>query len=149
MATVTALTDIERAYLRDQPLGRLATVDASGARRTAPSACFSTRRAATSSSAEAPWAEPENSATCRSNPHVAVVVDDLVSTDPWTVRGLEVRGTALALSDVDPPVPFMSREIIRITPTWVASWGLDPERPGKGDPAKWESQTPVSANRSG
>jgi pyridoxamine 5'-phosphate oxidase family protein len=47
------------------------------------------------------------------------------------VRGLEVRGTALALSDVDPPVPFMSREIIRITPTWVAAWGLDPAAPGK------------------
>ena len=67
----------------------------------------------------------------QSNPHVALVVDDLVSTDPWTVRGLEVRGTALALSDVDPPVPFMSREIIRITPTWVASWGLDPNAPDK------------------
>jgi pyridoxamine 5'-phosphate oxidase family protein len=65
------------------------------------------------------------------NPRVALVIDDLVSRDPWTVRALEIRGTAVALSDVDPPVPFMSREIIRITPTWIASWGLDPDLQGQ------------------
>jgi pyridoxamine 5'-phosphate oxidase family protein len=65
------------------------------------------------------------------NDQVALVIDDLVSTDPWTVRGLEIRGTAVALSDADPPVPFMSREVIRITPTWVTSWGLDPDVQGR------------------
>ena len=60
------------------------------------------------------------------NGQVALVIDDLVSRDPWTVRGLEIRGTAVAQGDVDPPVPFMSREVIRITPTWVASWGSTP-----------------------
>lgn len=67
----------------------------------------------------------------QANAQVALVNDDLVSTDPWTVRGLEIRGTAVALSDVDPPVSFMSREVIRITPTWVAAWGLDPDVQGK------------------
>jgi pyridoxamine 5'-phosphate oxidase family protein len=66
----------------------------------------------------------------RGNGRVALVIDDLVSTNPWTVRGLEIRGTAVAVEDVDPPIPGMSREAIRITPTWVASWGLDPEAPG-------------------
>jgi pyridoxamine 5'-phosphate oxidase family protein len=47
------------------------------------------------------------------------------------VRGLEFRGTGLALSDVDPPVSSMSREVIRITPTWIAAWGIDPEVPGQ------------------
>ena len=67
----------------------------------------------------------------KANGQVALVVDDLVSRDPWTVRGLEVRGTAVALEHVDPPMPFMSREIIRITPTWVTSWGVDAEAPGR------------------
>jgi pyridoxamine 5'-phosphate oxidase family protein len=67
----------------------------------------------------------------KGNAQVAIVVDDLVSTDPWTVRGIEIRGTAEALSDVNPPVAFMSREVLRITPTWIASWGLDPELPEK------------------
>jgi pyridoxamine 5'-phosphate oxidase family protein len=43
------------------------------------------------------------------------------------VRGLEIRGAALALSDVDPPVQFMSCEVIRITPNWIVTWGLDPD----------------------
>lgn len=67
----------------------------------------------------------------QANAQVALVIDDLVSPDPWAVRGLEIRGTAVALSDVDPPVPFMSREVIRITPTWVAAWGIDPDAPGR------------------
>jgi pyridoxamine 5'-phosphate oxidase family protein len=65
----------------------------------------------------------------KANGQVALVVDDLVSRNPWTVRGLEVRGTAVAEEDVDPPVQGMSREVIRITPTWVASWGVDPDNP--------------------
>jgi pyridoxamine 5'-phosphate oxidase family protein len=67
----------------------------------------------------------------RANPQVALVIDDIVSMDPWTVRGVEIRGTAVALSDVEPPVQFMSREVIRVTPNWVASWGLDPDVPGR------------------
>jgi pyridoxamine 5'-phosphate oxidase family protein len=65
------------------------------------------------------------------NDQVALVVDDLATRDPWTVRGIEIRGTAVALEDVDPPVPYMSREVIRITPTWIASWGVDLEAPGR------------------
>jgi len=38
---------------------------------------------------------------------------------------LEIRGTAEALVDVDPPLQGMSGEIIRITPTWVRAFGLD------------------------
>ncbi len=75
----------------------------------------------------------------QANAQVAPVIDDLVLTDPWMVRGLAIRGTAVALSDVDPPVSFMSREVIRITPTWVTAWGLDPGvqagRPGAGGEA--------------
>jgi len=41
----------------------------------------------------------------QANAQVALVIDDLVSPDPWAVRGLEIRGTAVALSDVDPPSP--------------------------------------------
>jgi len=59
------------------------------------------------------------------NPNVACVVDDLQSIDPWSPRMLEVRGTAEALHDVDPPMPGMSREVIRITPTWAKAFGLE------------------------
>ena len=47
------------------------------------------------------------------------------------VSGVEIRGSAVALSDVEPPVQFMSCEVIRVTPNWIASWGLDPDMQGR------------------
>jgi pyridoxamine 5'-phosphate oxidase family protein len=66
----------------------------------------------------------------RENPSVAFVVDDLASVDPWTVRGVEIRGTADAEEDVDPPMRGMSREVIRVRPEWIGSWGVDADDPG-------------------
>jgi pyridoxamine 5'-phosphate oxidase family protein len=59
------------------------------------------------------------------NVNVALVVDDIASVDPWVVRGVELRGSAEAVVDADPPMRGMSREVIRITPQWIASWGLE------------------------
>ena len=59
---------------------------------------------------------------------VAFVVDDLATVDPWAPRGIEIRGTAVALTDHEPPAPYLSREIIRISPVTIVSWGLDGPR---------------------
>jgi pyridoxamine 5'-phosphate oxidase family protein len=130
MTTAIALTDAERGYLQSQPLGRLATVDANGAPQNSPIGVFLDEESGDVIIGGHAMGATRKFRNVQANAQVAVVIDDLVSTDPWTVRGLEIRGTAVAQSDVDPPVPFMSREIIRITPTWVASWGLDPDAPG-------------------
>jgi hypothetical protein len=66
----------------------------------------------------------------QNNPEVSLVIDDIASTDPWRVRGVEVRGTAEAQDDVDPPIEGTSREVIRITPRWIGSWGLTPGEQG-------------------
>jgi pyridoxamine 5'-phosphate oxidase family protein len=129
--TTIALTDTERTYLQSQPLGRLATVDAGGAPQNSPVGVFLDEETGDIVIGGHAMGATRKFRNVQANAHVALVIDDLVSTDPWTVRGLEIRGTAVALSDVDPPVPFMSRETIRITPHWVASWGLDPEVEGK------------------
>jgi pyridoxamine 5'-phosphate oxidase family protein len=130
MTTPIALTDTERAYLQSQPLGRLATVDAAGAPQNNPVGVFLDEEAGDIVVGGHAMGATRKFRNVEANAQVALVIDDLVSTDPWTVRGLEIRGTAVALSDVDPPVPFMSREVIRVTPTWVAAWGLDPEVQG-------------------
>lgn len=57
------------------------------------------------------------------------MVDDLASGTPWAVRGVEIRGIAAALLDTEPPRPGMSRKVIRITPTWLGSWGVDQASP--------------------
>ncbi len=126
--TVT-LTEAERHYLTSQPLARLATVDPGGAPQNNPVGAFLDAETGEIIIGGHAMGASRKFRNVRANGQVALVVDDLVSRDPWTVRGLEIRGTAVALEDVDPPVPFMSREVIRITPTWVASWGVDPDAP--------------------
>jgi pyridoxamine 5'-phosphate oxidase family protein len=128
--TVT-LTEAERAYLQSQPLARLATVDGAGAPQNNPVGAFLEEETGDIIIGGHAMGASRKFRNVQRNGHVALVIDDLVSRDPWTVRGLEIRGTAVALEDVDPPVPFMSREVIRITPTWVTSWGVDPEAPGR------------------
>jgi pyridoxamine 5'-phosphate oxidase family protein len=125
------LTDAERAYFKSQPLARLATVDAAGAPQNNPVGAFLDEQTGEIIIGGHAMGATRKFRNVRANPHVALVVDDLVSRDPWTVRGLEIRGTAVALENVDPPVPFMSREVIRITPTWVTSWGVDEHAPGR------------------
>ncbi len=124
-----ALTEAERAYLKSQPLARLATVDASGAPQNNPVGAFLDEETGHILIGGHAMGATRKFRNVKANGQVAVVVDDLASRDPWTVRGLEIRGTAVALEDVDPPVPSMSREVIRITPTWLASWGIDTAAP--------------------
>ena len=127
--TVT-LTTAERTYLNDQPLARLATVDESGAPQNSPIGAFLDEKTGDILIGGRAMGTTRKFRNVKANNQVALVVDDLVSRNPWTVRGLEIRGTAVALDDVDPPRRGMSREVIRITPTWVLSWGIDPEAPG-------------------
>jgi pyridoxamine 5'-phosphate oxidase family protein len=125
------LTEPERAYLQSQPLARLATVDANGAPQNSPVGAFFDEETGDILIGGGAMGATRKFRNVQANGQVALVIDDLVSRDPWTVRGLEIRGTAVAMDDVDPPVPFMSREVIRITPTWVASWGVDPDDPAR------------------
>jgi pyridoxamine 5'-phosphate oxidase family protein len=125
-----ALTEAERNYLKSQPLARLATVDRNGAPQNNPVGAFLDEETGDIIVGGHAMGSTRKFRNVKANGRVAVVVDDLASRDPWTVRGLEIRGTAAALEDVDPPVPSMSREVIRVTPTWLASWGIDPATPG-------------------
>ena len=126
MTSPIVLTQPERDYLLGQPLARLATVAADGAPQNNPVGVFIDEETGDIVIGGHAMGGTRKFRNVRLNSQVALVADDLVSSDPWRVRGVEIRGTAAALVDVDPPVPFMSRELIRITPTWVASWGIDP-----------------------
>jgi pyridoxamine 5'-phosphate oxidase family protein len=52
----------------------------------------------------------------------AIVIDDLVSTDPWMPRGIEIRGKAETLEG--------DRPLIRIHPTRIVSWGIESQEIG-------------------
>ena len=119
-------TPAELEYLGSQRLGRLATVDASGAPQNNPVGFFIDEASGDVVIGGLNMAKSRKFRNVKQNPNVALVVDDLASVDPWVVRGVEIRGGAQALEDIDPPIPRMSREVIRITPRWIASWGVDP-----------------------
>jgi pyridoxamine 5'-phosphate oxidase family protein len=63
-------------------------------------------------------------------PRVALVVDDVVSTQPWRVRFLEVRGTAEAVETAGPAADPGDASVIRIRPTRILSFGIE-EPPGE------------------
>jgi pyridoxamine 5'-phosphate oxidase family protein len=54
----------------------------------------------------------------RQNNKVAFVVDDLVSVDPWRVSGVEIKGIAKITKR-------NGNEYVKITPTRKSSWGLE------------------------
>jgi pyridoxamine 5'-phosphate oxidase family protein len=119
-----SFTTGEREYLGSQRLGRLATVDPGGAPQNNPVGFVVTDAGQILIGGYRLGATRKFKNVGR-NANVAFVVDDLKSVDPWAPRMVEIRGTAEALVDVDPPIAGMSREVIRITPTWIKSFGLD------------------------
>lgn len=120
-----AFKDVELEYLAGQRLGRLATVDGEGRPQNNPVGFFVNSDTGTVDIGGMALASTKKFRNVQGHAAVALVVDDLASVSPWHVRGVEIRGDAEALVDSDPPRPGMSREVIRIHPRRVISWGLD------------------------
>jgi pyridoxamine 5'-phosphate oxidase family protein len=64
-----------------------------------------------------------------SNNTVALVIDDIVSRNPWRVRCLEIRGRAEQAESTErraePNDDAIDTAIIRITPHHIISFGID------------------------
>ena len=98
-------------------LGRLATVGADGTPHVVPVAFIYN---AVRDTIDVGGHELERTKKFRDvarTGRVAIVVDDLASTDPWRPRGIEVRGRGEAIAL---PTP-----LIRIHPERIVSWGID------------------------
>jgi pyridoxamine 5'-phosphate oxidase family protein len=121
-------TQAELDYLATQPIGRLATVSPGGQVQNNPTNFFVDAGTGTIVIGGGALGGSKKFRNVERGSTVAFVVDDLASTDPWSPRGIEIRGRAAALTGQEPPVPGLSREIIRISPTKIISWGLDGPR---------------------
>jgi len=119
------LTRAERAYLMTQPLGRLATRRPDGSLQNNPVGFSYDDRTGTIDITGRALGATRKFHNVTANGAIALVVDDLVSRDPWTVRGVEIRGQGEALVDQETPSTYTSPEVIRIHPRRVISWGLD------------------------
>lgn len=126
MADISStLTGSAVAYLATQRLGRLATVDASGAPQNNPVGFRYNAELGTIDIGGLNMGASRKFRNLAGNPRVAFVVDDLASIQPWRPRCVEIRGWAEALRAEASPVPGGSAEIIRVHPERVISFGLD------------------------
>ncbi len=125
----SVFSDSELGYLAGQRLGRLATVAPDGSPQNSPVG-FRLGPDGTVEIYGYNLGASRKFRNVATTGVVSLVVDDIASVDPWKVRGVEIRGTAAALTDIEPPEPWLSHEVIRIHPRRVLSWGLDPDVEG-------------------
>jgi pyridoxamine 5'-phosphate oxidase family protein len=126
-------TDNELAYLAAQRLGRLATAQPSGTLQNNPVTFGWNAATQTIDIGGHNMAASQKFKNVARGSKVAFVVDDIKSFQPWQVRCLEIRGTAEAIEQpVDSAAPVGDGPIIRIHPTRIISWGIDPEESARG-----------------
>ncbi len=126
---MSVFTEAQIAYLESQMLCRLATVDPEGRPHVVPVGYRYNRELETIDIGGHDFAKRKKFRDVNRNPSVALVVDEIVSTDPWRVRGIEVRGEAAVLATGGEALgPGFDPEMFRITPRRVIAWGVEGER---------------------
>lgn len=119
-------TPEEIAYLQSQRLGRLATVGPNGQPHVVPVGFRYNSEQDTIDIGGHDFAKRKKWRDVHQNPLVAFVVDDLASVNPWTPRGIEVRGEAEVLGNGgETVIPGFDPEMFRIWPKRIVSWGLE------------------------
>jgi pyridoxamine 5'-phosphate oxidase family protein len=129
----STFTDTEIEYLQSQPLGRIATVDADGRPHVMPVGVFyDAESQSVVIGATGGMVASKKFRDARRRPDVAVVVDDLAAVDPWTPRGIEIRGRAETYTDGGEAVGERVGATFRFEPAWIRirprrilAWGID------------------------
>ncbi|MDG6963780.1 MAG: PPOX class F420-dependent oxidoreductase [Nitrososphaerota archaeon] len=111
-----AFTEAEAAYLAEGFIGRVATASSFGQPHVVPVGYRFDGTTITFGG----WnlRSTLKYRNMMANDKVAFVVDDVVSTDPWEARGVEVRGRAEPVTGDD------GVSMVRIIPLNIRSWGL-------------------------
>ncbi len=124
---MSVFTENEVEYLKSQRIGRLATVSAEGEPHVVPSRFRYNANLDTIDVVGSSIGTSKKFRDVARTGKAAIVVDDV--PEPRKPRGIEVRGRAEALNEGgELLMPGVDSHFIRITPTRVASWGID------GDP---------------
>jgi pyridoxamine 5'-phosphate oxidase family protein len=125
MTAFPALTDAHISYLAGQPLGRLATAGADHRPHVVPTSFRYNSELGTVDVGGLHVADTKKYRDVQANGWAAIVVDDLVSVDPWRARFLEIRGRAEALPTGGSHLgPGFGEAFIRIHPERINSMGI-------------------------
>jgi pyridoxamine 5'-phosphate oxidase family protein len=128
---MSVFTENELAYLRDQRLGRLATVRPDGSPQIAPVGFRYNAELDVVDIGGRFMSRSKKYRNILNNPHVSLVIDDVLP--PWQPRGVEIRGIAQTLPTGGKDLfgakasYTVDDAIIRITPVQIVGWGLDQE----------------------
>src|SRR4051794_25756696 len=125
-ADLSPLNAAQIEYLAGQRLGRLAPAGAARRPHVVPTSFGYTADLGTVDIGGHHVATTKKYRDVQANPWAAIVVDDLVSVDPWTPRMLEIRGRAEAVSSGGAHLGArVGGAFIRIPPEKVNSFGID------------------------
>jgi pyridoxamine 5'-phosphate oxidase family protein len=114
--------------MRGAELGRLATVQPNGTPQVSPVGFTFNAELGTIDISGYHMSKSRKFRNLATNPAVAFVVDDIVSRDPWRVRCLEIRGTAVQAETsaaTGAAGDELDTAIIRITPRRLIAFGID------------------------
>lgn len=128
---MSTFTVKELDYLRGQRLGRLATADLQGAPHVVPLGLHISADGRAVDVSGRGFATTKKYRNIKANPRVAILVDDLASVNPWTPRGIEIRGLAQLheVGDGTEGPNGPDQAWARIIPERIVSWGIE----GPGD----------------
>ncbi len=130
---MSRFTPAEIAYLQSQRLGRLATVNQKGDLHVVPVGFRYNPEQDSIDIGGHNIVPTKKYRDALRHGRVAFVVDDVLP--PWQPRMVEVRGTVQGLAEGGKQImKDFSPEILRITPTYIVSLGLEDEvvQPGQG-----------------
>ncbi|MGH3673954.1 MAG: PPOX class F420-dependent oxidoreductase [Pseudonocardiaceae bacterium] len=122
-------TDDELSYLQAQRMARLATIGPGGGPQIRPVVFELNLDLDAIEIGGWDMGSTQKFRNVKKDPRVSIVIDDVVSFEPFIDRGIEVRGFAEAIFDNGPLRQGYSDEVIRIHPRRLISWGLIPESP--------------------
>ncbi len=113
-------TEEEISYIKSQPLARIATISNSGQPDVAPVGYeFDGEYFYIGGRANPRTRKYLN--VLAGNNMVALAIDDLVTTNPWTPRGIKIHGTAEIVEHAGRLGKSMD---LRVTPVKSWSWGI-------------------------
>jgi pyridoxamine 5'-phosphate oxidase family protein len=124
--TATPLGAAHVEYLASQRLGRLATAGADHKPHVVPTSFRYNAELGTLDMGGSRVADTKKYRDVQANGWAALVVDDLVSVDPWRARFLEIRGRAEAIPSGGAHLgPGFGEAFIRLHPEKVNSFGIE------------------------
>lgn len=123
---MSVFTTAEIDYMQSQRLARIATVGADGQPHVVPVSFRYNPATDTVDIGGHDFSKRKKWRDVQQNPRVAVIMDDIASIRPWSVRGIEIRGMAeIIVLGAEAIVPGFDPEMFRITPKRIVSWGIN------------------------